>query len=195
MSLLAKGSGNFEAAPIGPQQAVCVFVEDIGSHRSTYKGEEHINHQIVMCFELAAKMTIPEYAGKPFMLSQFYTLSLGKKSNLSKDLESWFGKVIPEETRREGFDLLTLKGRNCTLNVVEKMKADGDTVSAIGGIFPIMAGTPLIKPVNTVPPEWIQKKRLESIEARGENMDQSRVGKDDTSEGFGAPQGDDDLPF
>lgn len=176
MSLLAKSNGDYEQAPCGPQQAVCVFVEDIGSHRSNYKGVEHVNHQIVMCFELAAKMITPDYAGKPFMLSQFYTLSLGKKSNLSKDLESWFGKAIPEETRKNGFDLETLKGRNCFLNVVEKTKADGDTVSSIGGIFALPKGTPLIAPVNTVPPAWIAKKRLESLEARGENTNQAPVG-------------------
>ena len=73
------------------------------------------------------------------------------------------------------------------------MKQDGDTCSAIGGIFPLPKGTPLIKPINTVPPEWINKKRLESIEARGENINQSQVGPDDTSSQF--QESDSDLPF
>ena len=195
MALLAtlKGSGNFEMAPIGPQQAVCVFVEDIGTHESEWKGKPIQHRQVVICFELAAKMTCPEYEGRPFMLSKFYTLSLDKKANLSKDLEAWFGKAIPEETRILGFDLETLKGRNCFLNVVEKEKADGDTVSAIGGIFPLPKGTAPIKAENTVVPEWINKKRLESIEARKKNMNQSKVGPDDTSSQM--QEVDSDLPF
>ena len=89
MSLVAKSTTeDFERPSNGLTDAVCVFVEDIGTHKGTYQGKDTMRHQCVICFELSEKMTKGDYAGKPFMLSKFYTVSLGKKANLSKDLES-----------------------------------------------------------------------------------------------------------
>jgi hypothetical protein len=168
MGLIAKSQNeDFERPSNGLVHAVCVFVEDIGTHKGSYQGKETIRHQCVICFELAEKMKRGEYAGRPFMLSKFYTVSLGKKANLAKDLESWFGKEIPAETRAKGFDLKTLVGRNCTLNIITKTKQDGE-YATIGGIMPPQAGRDIIAPVNTVPPAWIDELRKKSMEMTGE---------------------------
>lgn len=82
------GSGDFEKAPTGTQQAVCAFVFDIGLQRGEYQGKETILHKIIVCWESVETMTTGEFAGKPFMLSKYYTLSLHEKANLRKDLES-----------------------------------------------------------------------------------------------------------
>jgi hypothetical protein len=168
MALLATGKNtDFEMAPMGPQQAVCAFVSDIGTHEFSYNGETKQQHQIVISFELAEKMTKGEYSGRPFMLSNFYTLSLHEKSRLSKDLESWFGKKFTPEQRTQGFDLERLIGHNCFLNIIEKANKNGDVNAVIGGIMPLPKNMPTIKVINTKAPEWIDKKRSESLEMKG----------------------------
>lgn len=186
MAILATGKNtSFEIAPMGPQQAVCAFVEDIGTHESTYNGQIKRAHQIVICFELAEHMQTGDYAGKPFMLSNFYTLSLHEKSRLSKDLECWFGKKFTPEQRVNGFDVQKLIGHNCLLNVVENTKDNGDVVAKIGGIMPLPKNMNKINVINTTPPEWITKKRNESIEVRS-----CDPGNDNTP-----PTDDPGLPF
>ena len=185
MSLVAKSTAeDFERPKNGLVNAVCVFVEDIGTHKGSYKGEETMRHQCVICFELAEKMTKGDYAGKPFMLSKFYTVSLGKKANLSKDLESWFGKELPSETRVNGFDLKTLIGRHCTLNIITKTKQDGSEYATIGGIMPTQGIAEKLIPYNTVPPTWIDTLRKKSMEMTGE-LDMSQL----------PPRDDEGLPF
>lgn len=168
MALIVKDNGgkDFELVPAGNHQAVCVFVEDIGTHEGTYQGVPNNRHQIVVCWELVEKMTKGENAGKPFMVSKFYTFSLGEKANLRKDLEAWRGVAFTEDDLKNGFDIEKLKGANCLLNVIHYKKQDGNTGSKIQSISPIIKGMTKITPINTVPPEWIAKKRAESIEAR-----------------------------
>jgi len=158
-------SKNYEPLPLGPQQAVCAFVEDIGTHEGSYQGKPIMRRQIVVCWELAEKMTKLDNIGKPFMCSKFYTMSLNEKSTLRHDLNAWRGKDMSEDELK-GFDLKTLIGVNCMLNVVEYTKQDGKQSQKIGSIMPPMKNMIKIEPVNTIAPEWISKKRSESVEAR-----------------------------
>lgn len=165
MALIAKSTGeSFELAPTGNQQAVCAFVCDIGTHKSTYQGKELERHQVVVCWELAEKMTKGEYAGKPFMLSKFYTLSLNEKASLRHDLDAWRGIAFtPEELK--GFDLEKIIGANCLLNIIESDRQDGSKGRKIASISPLIKGMPKLTTINTTPPAWIAEKRAQSIEA------------------------------
>lgn len=165
MAILASDSGNgdFEKTPLGNQQAVCAFVEDIGTHRGEYQGVPNERHQIVICWELKAKMKDGDNAGKPFMVPKFYTLSLSEKANLRKDLESWRGRAFTAE-QLKGFDVEVLKGVNCLINVIEYTKHSGDKGTKVASISPMVEGMEKIDIINQTPPEWIAKKRAESIE-------------------------------
>jgi hypothetical protein len=164
MALIATGSNkDYEPTPCGVQQAVCAFVEDIGTQAGTYDGKPTFKHQIVVCWELGAKMKKGDYAGRPFMVSKFYTLSLGEKANLRHDLESWRGRQFTEQ-ELNGFDVEKLKGVNCLLNIVEAKKRDGSDTQKIAAIMPVQKGTQPMSPINTTPPEWIAKKRAQSVE-------------------------------
>jgi len=164
MSILARntGGGDFEKAPTGTQQAVCVFVFDIGLQRGEYLGVENVLPKIIVCWESVETMTTGEYAGKPFMLSKYYTLSLHEKSNLRRDLENWRGKKFTEQ-ELEGFDVERLVGANCLLNVVATDK-DKRKISAI---MPLPKGMPQIKPTITEITEnikkWIEKERAKAV--------------------------------
>lgn len=165
MSIIAKDAGGeeYEKAPTGNQQGVCAFVEDIGTHRGEYQGKPNEKHQIVVCWELAETMVTGDYAGKPFMVSNFYTLSLSQKANLRKDLESWRGKAFTA-IELEGFDVEKLIGVNCLLNIIEEPNQAGKMRTKIASISPVIKGMEPLTVFNTAPPEWIDKKRKESLE-------------------------------
>jgi len=164
MSIIAKdNSENFEPMPLGTQQAVCAFVEDIGTQEGSYMGNPIRNRQIIICWELAALMKEGDNAGRPFMISKFYTLSLNEKANLCKHLESWRGQGFTAD-EKDGFDVERLIGVNCLLNIIEATKANGDKFAKVASISPLLEGMAKMAIVNKTPPEWIQKQREKSIE-------------------------------
>lgn len=178
--LLAKEEKTYEPIPTGMQQAVCAMVCDIGTHEGTYEGRPNIRHQIVIIWELEEKNA----EGRPFQASKFYTLSLGEKANLRKDLESWRGQKFTADELK-GFDLERLIGINCFLNVVEH---EGKT--KIAAITPLAKNMPKIKQSPMVEPEWVGKMRSKSVEVNG------KAGPGTGSPHSGPPQAElDDLPF
>ena len=192
MPIIAKGSDldfTKELMPTGTQQAVCVFVEDIGTHEGEYQGKQYSARKIIICWELREKMKLEENAGKPFMVSKWYTLSLNSKATLRKDLESWRGKAFtPDELK--GFDVEKLKGVNCLLNIISGEKADGTETRKIASISTAMAGMEKLVPINQEPPAWIQKEREKSIEYQ-EAKDKDEETMAETTN----PEEYDDLPF
>lgn len=184
MPVVAKDEKTYEPLPLGVQQAVCSGVFDIGTHDGQYQGKPTRKHQAIVIWELAEKKTQGDYAGEPFQVSKFYTLSLGEKANLRKDLESWRGQPFTAQ-ELEGFDLENLIGANCLLNIVEK---DGGG-EKIATIMPLVKGMPKIKQTLTGEPEWVGKMRAKSIEARGEPSGNAKAPAGNT------PQAEDDLPF
>ena len=185
MPIIAKEEKTYEAIPTGLQQAVCSIVCDIGTHVGEYQGKQIKRRQIVVIWELDEKKTEGQFAGEPFQISKFYTLSLDQKANLRKDLESWRGRPFTADELM-GFDLEQLIGANCFLNIIE----DGGKTK-ISAITPIPKNMPKIKQVLHGEPEWIGKFRAKSLEA-------TQGGKRAEASGASAPQAqpeDDNLPF
>lgn len=191
MPLMAKDEGaNFEKPDTGMHDAVLVFVADVGTHiKKTQWGDKAV-HQVVFCWEIDQKLTTGEYAGKPFMQSKRYTFTLFEKGNLSKDLESWFSKKISDETRKTGFDLETLIGRKCTLNLIES--EDGKYIN-IGGVLPASKMNELV-PVCNVRPKWIDKLIDTSLEKQKQGGTFSN-GEPVPDDGFNQDAPQDNLPF
>lgn len=188
MPIIAKDNSdqNYEKIPTGTQHAVCAFVEDIGTHEGNYMGKLITRRQIVVCWELSETMTQGDNAGKPFMISKFYTLSLNQKATLCKDLESWRGKPFTNE-ERNGFDVEKLIGVNCLLNIIEQEKTDGNTFCKVASISPPLKNMDKLEVVNKKPPEWINELRKRSIEynePETRTFDQSEM-----------QYSEDDLPF
>jgi hypothetical protein len=176
---------NFEPAPTGTIQAVCAFVSDIGFQEGEYQGEKNVMHKVIVSWELSEKMK----DGRPFMMSKYYTLSLGDKANLKKDLESWRGKVFTEE-ERAGFDIEKLIGANCLLTVIAH-KADKDK-RVIAGIAALPRTMPKIAISQTEPSEkykaWIDRERAKSVEMQPAT-------EPHTVDTEGHPAENDGLPF
>jgi hypothetical protein len=62
--------------------------------------------------------------GRPFAMFKNYTLSWSDKATLRIDLQAWRGRPFTAEEMRR-FDLKTILGAWCMLNVIEKPGTDG----------------------------------------------------------------------
>jgi len=170
---------NFEKAPTGTIQAVCTFVHDIGLQAGEYQGKPNLAHKVIVSWELAEKMTQGEFAGKPFMVSKYYTLSLSEKANLRKDLENWRGKGFSQD-ELNGFDVESIKGSNCLLSITETENGK----RKVSGVAALPKGMAPIAPTQTEPSdkfmEWIQRERDKAVQPKSAP---------------GAQVDDTDLPF
>ena len=154
----------------GTTQAVCCAVWDLGLQKSSYMGEEKIQHKIIIAWEIVEKINAPEseYHDKPYMLNKKYTLSLGDKANLRKDLESWRGVPFNENELKSGFDLERLYGVNCFIGIKhEPDRNDPSKIYAnVTAILPLPKGMEKITPLRArdeLPPKWVQEKISQAV--------------------------------
>ena len=120
MSIIARGSkSEFTPAPEGLWLGVCCDVVYLGVQEYQWKDEEpKLLHKVEIRWQLE------EIAGKPFIVSRQFTLSLHEKAKLRQVLESWRGKKFsPEEL--EGFDLEKLIGSTCQIQIVHNLGSRG----------------------------------------------------------------------
>jgi hypothetical protein len=176
MSIIAKTNGEKEFARLplpeaGTTLAVCCGVWDLGLQKSTYNNEEKIQHKIIIAWEIQEKIDEPtsEYNGKPYMLNKKYTLSLGEKANLRKDLESWRGKPFTAEELSGGFDVEKLYGINCLIGIKhEPDRRDASKVYAnVTAILPPAKGMEKLTPVRAkdeLPPKWVLEKMAQAVQ-------------------------------
>lgn len=123
MSLTATdtGGGDFEQTPEGVYTARCYRIIDLGTQKGSeaFGGKEQ--HKVMVSWELIGavdpKMEEGDNKGKPFSVHKRYTVSLSEKANLRADLEAWRGKKFTAEELK-GFDLSTIIGAYCTIQVV-----------------------------------------------------------------------------
>ena len=143
--------------PIGTYVAVCRGVIGIGTHFTGYydkNNEEIWQNQVVLLFELPTERV--EIGGKdvPRGINTFpITISLGNKANLRrKFIEPWRGKEFTDAEAAEGFDMKLLLTQNCLMSVIHKKgkKDPTKTYANIGGILPMVKGTPTFEPENEI---------------------------------------------
>jgi hypothetical protein len=151
----AKGENgrDFQPAPAGLHQAVCVDVIDLGVLDVTWQGQTKRQHKVNIAWQIAEDRD----DGKPFLVFKRYTLSLHEKSGLRKDLESWRGKPFSREEEM-GFDLENLIGKNCMLNVThkttgERTYANVVAVAPLHKKLPPMQARDYVRKVDRVPDE------------------------------------------
>ena len=178
----AEGGGHkdFDPIPAGVHVAVCYGLFDIGTQKKEWKGEVKFQRQVIICWELPDERIDIEKDGKaqnlPRAISNHYTLSLGEKANLRRDLENWRGKPFTD-TELSGFSLKNILGKACQLQVVHKPKRDGGVWANISAVMALPKG---VKPPEAenplklwaigddeegVPP-WILRKAHESEELK-----------------------------
>lgn len=166
-----KGGVDFDPIPQGTHHAICYSIFDLGTQFNDYYGKRQ--HKVLFCWELPEQRIQIEKDGEeknlPRATSKQYTLSLGEKANLRKDLETWRGRAFtPEELK--GFDLRKVLGANCFLQIIHKDKGD-KTYANVTGLMELMPGREKRTPENPLrffsledndpipegTPEWIVK--------------------------------------
>lgn len=143
MGLIAKDSPNtYTPAPAGNHVAVCVSLIDIGMQHGEYQGKETHREQIIIGWELSDEMmpAEPGQQPEPFTVSEFFTNSLSEKSKLRPMLESWRGRPFTED-ELAGFDLSTIVGKPCMVNVVHEQKKNG-VRAKVSGVTPLPKSMP-----------------------------------------------------
>lgn len=76
---------------------------------------------------------------KPMVISKEYTLSLGKKANLRRDLEGWRGREFTADELK-GFQVENVLDKPCMLNVIHKTSGTGNLYAVITGISALPKG-------------------------------------------------------
>lgn len=140
MSIIAKDSGSnmFDPAPEGLHRCVCADVIDLGMQPNFQKTAEVHKIKFVWQTEDVNPKTKERYQ----IRSTYLTVSLNEKSNLSKLLEGWRGKVFTPEERRAGFDVETLIGVNCQIQVIHAESAGGRKYGKAQAVVPPPKGVP-----------------------------------------------------
>lgn len=199
MSTVAKAKhDDFKQVPAGTHPAWCFAVIDIGHQENTWQGDTKIAEQVILAFEIPTETVIIDGVERPMIMYSFYTLSLGKKANLRRDLEGWRGKVFTTE-ELNGFDLRNIIGKPCTLTVFHnengkaRIKGIGSQMKGIQ--MPTMHNSPLWFDLDAhgegseeyrQVPEWIREIIGKRVEPDTENQ---------TPRGEVIDFDDDDIPF
>ena len=193
-----KTSGEFEKHPAGMFAATCYQIIDLGTHH-----DEKWNvtkHLVRVQFETTELMK----DGRPFSVGKRYTLSHHEKSQMRKDLESWYGKKFDTVALDQagGFDMEKLLGRCAFLNIA--LSEDGQYANIVS-INPLPKGMAEPEPVNDEVlfsiSDWNQavfdklgKKTQEMIEASRERTDPESL-KRPAAQAPDAEPGEDGQPF
>ena len=129
-------SKTYTPAPQGVHQGVCVDVIDKGMQPNPFKPGT-LQHKL----DLAWQIEETRDDGKRFTLFKRYTASLHEKASLRKDLESWRGRAFTREEEM-GFDVETIIGANCLINVQHKTNDAGKTYANVVAVMPLAKGMP-----------------------------------------------------
>jgi hypothetical protein len=181
----ANETQTYAPAPEGVHQAVCVDIEDLGMLKSAYtddKGNEKWQHKIKVYWQISERRD----DNKRFVLSKRYTLSLHEKASLRHDLEAWRGRAFTEDELR-GFDVESVKGANCLLNVQHRQSADKSrTYANVVSIMPLVKGMP--KMVADDYERWVPKTATDQQPQQGNDTPEQH---DPVTEELS----DEDIPF
>lgn len=184
--------------PADNHVARCVKLVHIGS---TY--DEKYNKtrdQVIVTWELPNELAKFKDVEEPFVVSKTYTMSLGDKATLRKDLENWRGQKFTEK-ELEGFDITKLLGQPCMIQVVH---SDDGKYANVSGVSKIPKGLTVPAQVNTT--VWFSVKEFteesfnklhewEKKKVEASNEYQVIIKGASDSENVADQETDDDLPF
>lgn len=145
-------------APEGVHQARLIRLVDCGSQYS--EKFKKSSRKVRATFELVdAKHIFDEDKGEqPFLIDREYTLSIGKRSNFRKDLDSWRGTKLTK-AEAEDFDPDELLNSAGLVQVVHVPSADGEeTYANINSLMALPKGTKVSEPENEVFSFWLEDK-------------------------------------
>lgn len=139
MSMIVKSEGNSTIPQLEPgvYTGVASALIDLGlQENSMYKKTQR---KVIIIWNIVGETITVKDEELPRVISKEYTMSLGEKSTLRKDLEAWRGKVFSAD-ELEGFDLRNIINTACQLQINAQEK-NGRTYTNIAAIMAIPKGT------------------------------------------------------
>jgi hypothetical protein len=130
---VSENKREFPKHPEGVFQAVCCDVVDLGIEKVVFDGKEKMQPKIRLYFQ--TEEFEPD-GQKKFIVAKRFTASLSEKSALRQFLTAWRGRAFTKD-ELTSFDLETLVGANCQLQVVHQLGRDGEIYANIGAVLPI----------------------------------------------------------
>jgi hypothetical protein len=132
--------GDFTPVPPGLHLARCYRIVDLGTQTTEFMGETKHQRKIMLGWELHGKddagNDLNTQRGDPLAIFKNYTLSWNEKATLRNDLQGWRNKPFSEEEMRR-FDISSILGAWCMLNVIERPGKNGKMYSNVGSIAPV----------------------------------------------------------
>ncbi len=167
MGIYAKvGKRNFSPIKEGLYPAVLVGAYDIGTvTNTTYKSR---NRKVVLSWQVQDETIIIQKDGELVEvnreISKVYTLSMHERANLRQDLESWRGRKFKSDEDAESFDIGSMLGQSCLLNIVHSYSG-GKVYANIDGITSLIKGQKPVEPEGTLISYSIETDGLDIPEA------------------------------
>ena len=142
---------DFKPIDPGTYVARCYSVVDLGTHQEEWKGKPKDSRKVRITWELPTELKEFETeTGKkmlPLVIGKEYTLSMGEKSNLRKDIQSWIGTTLADP-EAAGFDVSSLVGMDCMISVAHKTSGAGKTYAIVQSVTRLLKGTTCPPQVN-----------------------------------------------
>ena len=146
MSIIVKSEGNSDIPQLEPgvYQGIASQIIDLGIQENSMFGKQQRKGIIV--WNIIGETIKVKDEELPRVISKEYTLSLGEKSTVRKDLEAWRGRIFTEE-ELQGFDLKNILNVPCQLQLIQKDGSNGKSYTNIASIMSMPKGmkTELLK--------------------------------------------------
>lgn len=138
MSMVVKSEGNSEIKQLEPgvYTGIATAIIDLGVQENTMFGNKQ--RKAIIVWNIVGETVKVNDEILPRVMSKEYTMSLGEKSTLRKDLEAWRGRPFTAEELK-GFDLRNILNVPCQLQINQQDK-NGKTYVNIAAIMAIPKG-------------------------------------------------------
>lgn len=154
----------YELCPAGNHLATVFKLVNIGHIETEYQGKKKSTHKIRIYWELPNEPKSYEKTvdGKQVKVdtvatvSAEYTLSLGDQSKLRPIIVGMLGKEFASEDEAYEFDIESLVGRSCLLNVVHEQTKDKTKTFAV-----VKSASPLLKGMEQ--PQMHNQKKIVDV--------------------------------
>jgi hypothetical protein len=134
------GGGNFDLMEAGNYPAVLVAFIDLGTHTEEFKDaktgttREVDLRKVLLVWETPGEL---KPNGEPFYLAKQFNVSFGPKSAIRLFIEGWRGKKFEPE---EQFDLRSILGKSCLMNVIHRAGKGDKKYHEIEGVSAMPKG-------------------------------------------------------
>lgn len=143
MSMIAKSEGNVNIKRLedGVYPAISSMLIDLGIQKSEKYGNSA--RKFIIVWNIENEHVEINGEKLPRVMSKEYSMSLGEKSNLRKDLQAWRGKQFTAE-ELNGFNLLNILNKGCQLQILNT-ESNGKTYTNIVSIMALPKGITVSK--------------------------------------------------